>query len=77
MAKGLFSFDFFSKTVEEARIRTSLGGMISLLTVATIAILTIWEIADFRRVELLSEVRVDKARGAFAVFFFSLFTMLT
>ncbi|VVT57906.1 uncharacterized protein SAPINGB_P005940 [Magnusiomyces paraingens] len=62
MVKGLFSFDFFSKTVEEARIRTSLGGMISILTVFVIVVLTIWEIIDFRRVEFLSEVRVDKAR---------------
>jgi hypothetical protein len=61
--KRLLSFDAFSKTAEDARIRTASGGLVTIISVALIVWLTLWEWIDYRSIEFRPELIVDKARG--------------
>lgn len=61
--KNLLSFDVFAKTVEDARIRTASGGLVTILAAITIIWLTISEYLDYRHIEYRPELVVDKARG--------------
>lgn len=61
--KGLLSFDAFSKTVEDARIRTTSGGIVTIVSVVLIVWLTLSEWLDYRRISYNPELVVDKARG--------------
>lgn len=61
--KNLLSFDVFSKTVEDARIRTASGGVVTIVSALLILYLTISEYIDYRRIEYRPELVVDKARG--------------
>lgn len=63
VSKRLLSFDAFAKTAEDARVRTASGGLVTLLACGLIAWLSLWEYADYRRVEFAPEMVVDKARG--------------
>jgi endoplasmic reticulum-Golgi intermediate compartment protein 3 len=55
--------DAFTKTVEDARIRTTSGGILTLSSLLLILILTWTEYRDYRRIVLRPELIVDKGRG--------------
>lgn len=59
----LTRLDAFSKTVEDARIRTTSGGIVTLAAVAVVLLLVAGEIRDYRRVDVQAELVVDKSRG--------------
>ncbi|ORY08218.1 endoplasmic reticulum-golgi intermediate compartment protein-like protein 3 [Clohesyomyces aquaticus] len=64
MAKSRFTrLDAFTKTVEDARIRTTSGGIVTLTSLLVIFWLTWGEWADYRRVVVRPELVVDKGRG--------------
>ena len=63
-AKSRFTrLDAFAKTVEDARIRTTSGGVITLASLVVILYLVWGEWLDYRRVVVLPELVVDKSRG--------------
>lgn len=55
--------DAFTKTVEDARIRTTSGGIVTLVSLLVIIWLTLGEWSDYRRVTVRPELIVDKGRG--------------
>jgi hypothetical protein len=55
--------DAFTKTVEDARIRTTSGGIVTLSSILIILWLIWGEWADYRRVTVKPELIVDKGRG--------------
>jgi hypothetical protein len=55
--------DAFAKTVEDARIRTTSGGIVTIAALLVVLFLIWGEWADYRRVVVLSELIVDKGRG--------------
>ncbi|KAK5698252.1 ER-derived vesicles protein erv46 [Elasticomyces elasticus] len=55
--------DAFTKTVEDARIRTTSGGIVTLTSLLLILYLVWGEWADYRRVIVHPELMVDKGRG--------------
>ncbi|KAF2635317.1 endoplasmic reticulum-golgi intermediate compartment protein 3 [Massarina eburnea CBS 473.64] len=63
-AKSRFGrLDAFTKTVEDAKVRTTSGGVITIASILVILWLTWSEWADFRRVTVRPELVVDKGRG--------------
>ncbi|CAI6332487.1 unnamed protein product [Periconia digitata] len=63
-AKSRFGrLDAFTKTVEDAKIRTTSGGIITITSILVILYLTWSEWADFRRITVRPELVVDKGRG--------------
>ncbi|KAI9825781.1 MAG: hypothetical protein M1826_006883 [Phylliscum demangeonii] len=63
-AKSRFTqLDAFTKTVEDARIRTTSGGVITVTSLLLIFYLIWGEWADYRRIEVHPELVVDKGRG--------------
>ncbi|KAL5121270.1 ER-derived vesicles protein erv46 [Pleosporales sp. CAS-2024a] len=63
-AKSRFNrLDAFTKTVEDARVRTTSGGVVTIVSLMVIIWLTWGEWADYRRVTLRPELVVDKGRG--------------
>ena len=63
-AKSRFTrLDAFTKTVEDARVRTTSGGMITLTSILLIFYLVWGEWSDYRRIEIHPELIVDKSRG--------------
>ena len=56
--------DAFTKTVEDARVRTTSGGIVTVASLLLIFWLTWGEWADFRRIVVHPELIVDKGRGA-------------
>ncbi|KAF2482579.1 endoplasmic reticulum vesicle transporter-domain-containing protein [Neohortaea acidophila] len=62
-AKSRFHrLDAFTKTVEDARVRTTSGGTLTLLSLLLILYLTWSEWAQYRRVLIQTEIVVDKGR---------------
>ncbi|KJX93502.1 COPII-coated vesicle membrane protein Erv46 [Zymoseptoria brevis] len=55
--------DAFSKTVEDARIRTTSGGFVTVFSMLLIIWLAWGEWSDYRRITIQPEIIVDKARG--------------
>jgi hypothetical protein len=55
--------DAFTKTVEDARVRTTSGGIVTLSSLLLIMWLVWGEYADYRRVVVHPELIVDKGRG--------------
>jgi hypothetical protein len=55
--------DAFTKTVEDARIRTTSGGVVTISSILIILWLIWGEWADYRRVTVKPELVVDKGRG--------------
>ena len=55
--------DAFTKTVEDARVRTTSGGIVTLFSVLVIFWLTWGEWVDYRRLVVRPELIVDKSRG--------------
>lgn len=63
-AKSRFTrLDAFAKTVEDARIRTTSGGIITLASLLVILWLVWGEWVEYTRVVVLPELVVDKSRG--------------
>lgn len=63
-AKSRFTrLDAFTKTVEDARIRTTSGGIVTITSILIILWLAWGEWADYRRVVVRPELVVDKGRG--------------
>ena len=65
MGRGsrLTKLDAFTKTVEDARIRTTSGGIVTIASILIIFILVIGEFMDYRKTSVISELVVDKTRG--------------
>nr|KMM70386.1 endoplasmic reticulum-Golgi intermediate compartment protein 3 [Coccidioides posadasii RMSCC 3488] len=55
--------DAFAKTVEDARIRTRSGGVVTIVSLIVVILLVWGEWRDYRRVVVLPELIVDKGRG--------------
>ena len=63
-AKSRFvRLDAFTKTVEDARVRTTSGGIVTIASLLIVFYLVWGEWADYRRVVVLPELIVDKGRG--------------
>jgi hypothetical protein len=55
--------DAFTKTVDEARIRTTSGGIVTIVSLIVVFFLAWGEWADYRRIVIHPELVVDKGRG--------------
>ncbi len=63
-AKSRFTrLDAFTKTVEDARIRTTSGGIVTIASLLIVFYLVWGEWCDYRRVVVHPELIVDKGRG--------------
>jgi len=67
MAKGIFSslkgIDAFGKTMEDVKVKTRTGALLTILSVAIILTFTTIEFFDYRRITTETSVVVDKSRG--------------
>lgn len=63
MVRRLLTFDAFSKTVEDARVRTNSGGIVTIVSTIIIVYLIISEWIHYREIVYRPELIVDKARG--------------
>lgn len=59
----LTRLDAFVKTVEDARVRTRSGGIVTIVSLLVILYLIMGEWAEYRRLVVLPELVVDKGRG--------------
>ena len=57
-------FDAFAKTTEDAIVRTTSGGVVTIASLFVVLWLIWGEWADYRRVVVMPELIVDKGRGA-------------
>jgi hypothetical protein len=55
--------DAFTKTVEDARVRTTSGGIVTIVSLLVVTWLVWGEWADYRRIAVTPELVVDKSRG--------------
>jgi endoplasmic reticulum-Golgi intermediate compartment protein 3 len=55
--------DAFTKTVEDARIRTTSGGVVTIASLLVILFLIWGEWSDYRKILVQPELIVDKGRG--------------
>lgn len=63
-AKSRFTrLDAFTKTVEDARIRTTSGGIVTIASLLIVFYLVLGEWRDYRRVVVHPKLIVDKGRG--------------
>ena len=63
-AKSRFTrLDAFTKTVDEARVRTTSGGIVTIASLLIVLYLSLGEWRDYRRVVVHPELIVDKGRG--------------
>ncbi|KAF4505065.1 hypothetical protein G6O67_007054 [Ophiocordyceps sinensis] len=63
-AKSRFTkLDAFTKTVDEARIRTTSGGIVTIVSLLVVLFLAWGEWAEYRRTVIHPELIVDKGRG--------------
>ncbi|ETW81650.1 hypothetical protein HETIRDRAFT_36688 [Heterobasidion irregulare TC 32-1] len=67
MAKGLFGalkgIDAFGKTMEDVKVKTRTGALLTILSAAIILAFSTMEFFDYRRVNMDTSVVVDKSRG--------------
>ena len=67
-AKSRFTrLDAFTKTVEDARVRTTSGGIVTIVSLLIVFYLVYGEWVDYRRVVVRPELIVDKGRGMLVV----------
>lgn len=63
-AKSRFTrLDAFTKTVDEARVRTTSGGIVTIASLLIVFYLVLGEWSDYRRIVVHPELVVDKTRG--------------
>src|SRR5271170_2489610 len=63
-AKSRFTrLDAFTKTVEDARVRTTSGGIVTITSLIIILYLIWGEWSDYRKILVQPELIVDKGRG--------------
>ena len=63
-AKSRFTrLDAFTKTIEDARVRTTSGGIVTIASLLIVLYLVWGEWADYRRIVVHPELVVDKGRG--------------
>ncbi|KAI0398425.1 DUF1692-domain-containing protein [Xylariaceae sp. FL0594] len=63
-AKSRFTrLDAFTKTVEDARVRTTSGGIVTIISIIVVIYLAWGEWLDYRRIVVHPELIVDKGRG--------------
>ncbi|KAH7364404.1 endoplasmic reticulum-golgi intermediate compartment protein-like protein 3 [Rhexocercosporidium sp. MPI-PUGE-AT-0058] len=63
-AKSRFTrLDAFTKTVDEARVRTTSGGIVTIASLLIVLYLALGEWADYRRIVVHPELIVDKGRS--------------
>jgi len=63
-AKSRFTrLDAFTKTVDEARVRTTSGGVVTIASLLIVLYLAWGEWRDYRRIIVQPELIVDKGRG--------------
>lgn len=63
-AKSRFTrLDAFTKTVEDARVRTTSGGVVTITSLLVLLFLMWGEWSDYRRIIVKPELIVDKGRG--------------
>ena len=55
--------DAFTKTVEDARVRTTSGGIVTIASVLIILYLVWGEWSEYRKILVMPELIVDKGRG--------------
>lgn len=55
--------DAFTKTVEDARVRTTSGGIVTIVSLIAILYLVWGEWTDYRKILVQPELVVDKSRG--------------
>jgi len=55
--------DAFTKTVDEARIRTTSGGIVTIVSLVVVLFLAWGEWSDYRKIVIHPELVVDKGRG--------------
>lgn len=70
MGRGsrLTRLDAFTKTVEDARVRTTSGGIVTIVSILTVFVLVVSEFNDYRRIIVRPELVVDKTRGEVCFF---------
>ncbi|EPY52682.1 COPII-coated vesicle component Erv46 [Schizosaccharomyces cryophilus OY26] len=59
----LRKFDFFQKTVEDARIKTASGGLITLISSAIVLFVILLEWIQYRKVVVVPEIVVNPSHG--------------
>jgi len=64
--------DAFTKTVDEARIRTTSGGVVTIVSLIVVLYLAWGEWVDYRNVVIHPELIVDKGRGNGAFFHYQI-----
>ena len=55
--------DAFTKTVEDARVRTTSGGIVTIVSLIAILYLVWGEWSEYRKILVQPELIVDKGRG--------------
>ncbi|OBZ68934.1 Endoplasmic reticulum-Golgi intermediate compartment protein 3 [Grifola frondosa] len=67
MAKGIFhalkGVDAFGKTMDDVKVKTRTGALLTILSAAIILAFTTIEFLDYRRVIVDTSILVDKSRG--------------
>lgn len=63
MAPRFHKLDAFAKTIEDARVRTASGGIVTVFSFVVIFFLIVTEWRDYRTIVLRPELVVDKGRG--------------
>lgn len=76
-AKSRFTrLDAFTKTVDEARVRTTSGGIVTIASLLIVLYLAWGEWGDYRRIVVHPELIVDKGRSGL-LFSCKMIVMLT
>ncbi|KAI5481274.1 COPII-coated vesicle membrane protein [Pseudohyphozyma bogoriensis] len=57
------ALDAFGKTMEDVKIKTGFGGLLTLSSLFLILSLTVYEFVDYRRVHMEPSIVVDRSRG--------------
>mmetsp|Transcript_2556 Transcript_2556/g.4493 ORF Transcript_2556/g.4493 Transcript_2556/m.4493 type:complete len:388 (-) Transcript_2556:1922-3085(-) len=61
VAKHIRSWDAFAKTVDDVRVRTAAGGVVSVVSLTAIAVLTISEFVSFLSPQRVHTLTVDRS----------------
>ncbi|KAK4698971.1 endoplasmic reticulum-Golgi intermediate compartment protein 3, partial [Phenoliferia sp. Uapishka_3] len=60
---GFKPLDAFGKTMEDVKVKTGFGGLLTLMSLSLILSLTIYEFVDYRKVHMEPSIVVDRSRG--------------